>query len=184
MYIYTQTIYTEYFSFVHHTTSILAKLSTWCIEHSVEINCSLLVSLSHTDESREGRTRPHIYIYIYTHAHTYTHTHIHTHTHTHTHTYTHIHTHTYTHIYTHDNQIAHHNPRFNLFIPHNKSFDNQGSKINKNDTYTYIIHITHTLQIYIIQISYIYLSYIIYIIYRHIYMAYTDVDIFMVTIIL
>ena len=42
---------TEYFLFVHHTTSILAKLSTWCFD----ISCSLLVKPSHTDESWEGR---------------------------------------------------------------------------------------------------------------------------------
>ena len=32
-----------------------------------------------------------------------------------------------------DSQIVHHNPCFNLFILHNNSFNNQGSKINKND---------------------------------------------------
>ena len=42
----------EYFLFVHNTTSILAKLSTWCFEHSGDISCSLLVNLSHTDESQ------------------------------------------------------------------------------------------------------------------------------------
>ena len=46
---------TKYFLFVHHTTSILARLSTWCFEHSGDISCSLLVNLSHTDESWEGR---------------------------------------------------------------------------------------------------------------------------------
>ena len=46
---------TEYFLFVHHTTSILAKLSTWCFEHSGDISCSLLVDPSHTDESWEER---------------------------------------------------------------------------------------------------------------------------------
>ena len=46
---------TEYFFFVHHTTSILAKLITWCFEHSGDISCSLLVNPSHTDESWEGR---------------------------------------------------------------------------------------------------------------------------------
>ena len=57
---------TKYFLFVHHTTSILPKLSTWCFEHSGDINCSLLVNPSHTDESREGRnTCLWIYIYIY-----------------------------------------------------------------------------------------------------------------------
>ena len=48
---------TEYFLFVHHTTSILAKLSTWCFEHSGGISCSLLVNLNHTDESWKGRNR-------------------------------------------------------------------------------------------------------------------------------
>ena len=52
MYIY---IYTEYFLFVNHTTSILAKPCTWCLEHPGDISCSLLVNLSHTDESWEGR---------------------------------------------------------------------------------------------------------------------------------
>ena len=35
----------EYSLFVHRTTSILAKLSTWCFEHSLsgDISCSLLV---------------------------------------------------------------------------------------------------------------------------------------------
>ena len=59
---------TEYFLFVHHTTSILAKLSTWCFEHSGDIRSSLLVNPSHTDESWEGRTTclwiHNIYIYI------------------------------------------------------------------------------------------------------------------------
>ena len=42
---------TEYLLFGHHTTSILAKVSTWCFEHSGDICFSLLVSPSHTDES-------------------------------------------------------------------------------------------------------------------------------------
>ena len=46
---------TKYFLFVHHTTSILAELSTWCFEHSGDISCSLIVDPSHTDESWEGR---------------------------------------------------------------------------------------------------------------------------------
>ena len=46
---------TEYFLFVYHTTSILAKLSTWCLEHSGDISCSLLINSSHTDESWQGR---------------------------------------------------------------------------------------------------------------------------------
>ena len=57
---------TEYFLFVHHTTSILAKLSTWCFEHSGDISRSLLVNPSHIDESWEGpNTCMWIYIYIY-----------------------------------------------------------------------------------------------------------------------
>ena len=56
---------TKFFLFVHHTTSILAKLSTWCFEHSGDISCSLLVNPSHIDESWEGRsTCMWIYIYI------------------------------------------------------------------------------------------------------------------------
>ena len=54
---------TEYFLFVHHTTSILANLSTWCFEHSGDISCSLLVNPSHTDESWEGRNT---WMWIYT----------------------------------------------------------------------------------------------------------------------
>ena len=46
---------TEYFLFVHHTTNILAKLTTWCFEHFGDISCSLLVNPSHTDESWEGQ---------------------------------------------------------------------------------------------------------------------------------
>ena len=45
---------TEYFLFVQHTTSILAKLSTWCFEHSGDVSCSLPVNPSHTDEFWEG----------------------------------------------------------------------------------------------------------------------------------
>ena len=41
-------------------------MSTWCFEHSGDISCSLLVNLSHTDESWEGQnTCMWIYIYIY-----------------------------------------------------------------------------------------------------------------------
>ena len=57
---------TEYCLFVHHTTSILAKLSTWYFEHSGDISCSVLVNLSHTDESwQRQNTCMWIYIYIY-----------------------------------------------------------------------------------------------------------------------
>ena len=31
--------------------------------------------------------------------------------------------------------MVHHKPCFNLFILHNNLFDNQGSKINKNDIF-------------------------------------------------
>ena len=34
---------------------ILVKLGTWCFERSGDISCSLLVNLSCTDESWEGR---------------------------------------------------------------------------------------------------------------------------------
>ena len=58
---------TEYFLFVHHATSILAKLRTWCFEHSGDISsCSLLVNPSHTDESWNTYIYIYyIYIYIY-----------------------------------------------------------------------------------------------------------------------
>ena len=46
---------TEYFLFVHQATSIFAKLSTWCFEHSGDISCCLVVSPSHTDDSWEGQ---------------------------------------------------------------------------------------------------------------------------------
>ena len=46
---------TKCFLFVHHTTSILAKRSTWCFEHSGDFSFSLLVNPSHTDDSWEGR---------------------------------------------------------------------------------------------------------------------------------
>ena len=64
---------TEYFLFVHHTTSILAKLNTWCFEYSGDISCFLLANPSHTDESWEGRnTCMGIYIdYIYIYRQSY-----------------------------------------------------------------------------------------------------------------
>ena len=76
---------TEYILFVQHTTSILAKLSTWCFEHSGDISCSLLVNPSHTDESWEGQNTctciyihiHNIYIYIYTHIYIHINIHIH-----------------------------------------------------------------------------------------------------------
>ena len=46
---------TEYFLFVQCTTSIWAKLSTCCFEHSGNIICPLLINPNHTDESWEGR---------------------------------------------------------------------------------------------------------------------------------
>ena len=63
---------TEYFFFVHHTTIILEKLSTWCFEHSGNISCSLLINPSHTDEPCERRnTCLWIYIYIYIYIYVY-----------------------------------------------------------------------------------------------------------------
>ena len=49
-------------------------------------------------------------------------------------------------IYVSDSQIVHHNPCFNLFILHDNSFDNQGSKTNKNDIFLCfdILHILTT----------------------------------------
>ena len=55
---------TEYILFVQHTTSILAKLSTWCFEHSGDVSCSLPVNPSHTDEFWEGRNTC-MWIYIH-----------------------------------------------------------------------------------------------------------------------
>ena len=44
----------EHFLFVHHTTRIFAKLSTWYFEQCDDNSCSLLVNPSHTDESWAG----------------------------------------------------------------------------------------------------------------------------------
>ena len=49
--------------FVYHITSSLAKLSTWCFEHSGDISCSLIVNPSHTDWVLE-RTK-HVFVDIY-----------------------------------------------------------------------------------------------------------------------
>ena len=38
------------------------------------------------------------------------------------------------------NQIIYHEPFFNLFILHDNLFDNQGSKINKNDIFCVFRH--------------------------------------------
>ena len=68
---------TEYLLFVHQNTSILAKLSTWCFEHSGDISCSLLVNPSHNDESWEGLNMclwiyiVYIYIYMYIYIYIY-----------------------------------------------------------------------------------------------------------------
>ena len=63
-----------------------------------------------------------IYIYIYLYIYIYIYLHI-------------LYIYIYIYIYKYDSQIVHHNPCFNLFIFHNNSFDNQGSKINKNDIF-------------------------------------------------
>ena len=58
----------QYIFFCLFTKSILAKLSTWCFEHSGDISCSLLVNPSHTDESWAGQNRCmwiNIYLYMY-----------------------------------------------------------------------------------------------------------------------
>ena len=55
---------TEYCLLVHHTTCILEKLGTWCLEDSGDISCSLLVNLSQTDESWQGRNTC-VWIYGY-----------------------------------------------------------------------------------------------------------------------
>ena len=55
MLLYTLYTYIIYIIYVHHTTSILEKLSTWCSEHSGDISCSLLVNPSQTDVSWERR---------------------------------------------------------------------------------------------------------------------------------
>ena len=54
--LWTTLIRTEYFLFVHHTTSILTKFSIWCFEQSGDISCSLIVNPKQTDESWEGRS--------------------------------------------------------------------------------------------------------------------------------
>ena len=65
----------EWFLFVYHTTSILAKLSNWCFEHSGDIRSSLIVNPSHTGEFWEGRNTClwiiYIFIYIYIYNYIY-----------------------------------------------------------------------------------------------------------------
>ena len=53
--VWTTLMRTEYFLFLHHTTSVLAKLSTLSFEHPGNISCSVLINPNHTDESWEGR---------------------------------------------------------------------------------------------------------------------------------
>ena len=76
------------------------------------------------------------------------------------------------------NQIMHYKPCFNLFIPHNYLFDNQGSEINKDNIFcTFqhnVIYIYIFIYIYIYIYLYIYLYiYIIYITYIYIIHIYT-----------
>ena len=86
----------EYFLFVYHTTSILAKLSTWCFEQSGDISRSPIVDPSHTDEFWEGwNTCLWIYIYIYMYICIYIHIHTHIYWYIHIHTYIYIWIHTY-----------------------------------------------------------------------------------------
>ena len=51
-----------FFFFVHRTANILTKVGTCYLEHSDNMNCSLLVNPRHTDESWEVR----LYIYVFT----------------------------------------------------------------------------------------------------------------------
>ena len=46
---------TEKFLFDQHTRSILAKLRTWCFEHSGDSSCFLLGNVRNTDQSFEGQ---------------------------------------------------------------------------------------------------------------------------------
>ena len=73
MYMYAMNLFIEHSEntdenkifFCSLTTSILAKLSTWCFKHSGDISCSLHVSASHTDESWAGKnTCMWIHVYI------------------------------------------------------------------------------------------------------------------------
>ena len=94
------------------TTSILAKLNTWCFKHSNNIRCSLLVNPSHTDESwaRRNTCMWTIYVYIYVimktmcppgyHHNGFVANHALGHMISHTYIYTHIYTHIYTYTYT------------------------------------------------------------------------------------
>ena len=45
------------------------------------------------------------------------------------------------------NQIVHHKPCFNLFILHNKLFDNQGREINKKTIFCTFQHIVFYCQL-------------------------------------
>ena len=58
---------TEYFLFVHHTTSILVKLSTWCFEHSGAL--VVLYSLTRATLMSPGKDETRVcgYMYIYKH---------------------------------------------------------------------------------------------------------------------
>ena len=55
---------TEYFLFVHHTTSILAKLSTWCFEHSL-VTSVVLYSLTRATMMSPGKDETRVCGYIY-----------------------------------------------------------------------------------------------------------------------
>ena len=59
-------MYMYIYIYINKAIANLAKLSTWCFEHSGDIGCSLLVDPSHIDESwEEQNTCLWIYIYIY-----------------------------------------------------------------------------------------------------------------------
>ena len=52
-----------------------------------------------------------------------------------------------------DSQIVHQNLYFNLFILHNNSFDNQGSKINKNDIFLLFNILSFTKNSFLVHIE-------------------------------
>ena len=54
---------TEYFLFVHHTTSILAKLSTWCL--STLVTSVVLYSLTQAALMSRGKNETFVYMFIY-----------------------------------------------------------------------------------------------------------------------
>ena len=77
----------------------------------------------------------------------------------------------YIYIYIYDSQIVHHNHCFNLFILHSNPFDNEGSKINKNDIFLRTVRHTVFYKNFLPTHIYIYI-YIYKYIYIYIYILY------------